>query len=408
MARYRGLWLGMLAMALIAMSGCASLARHEAVPRALTAAAQVPGLADVRYLVGDPRDMARLAEDVAATWPRERAWLQSQGKTTRDLPPSHLLALSGGGDKGAFGAGLLNGWSAAGTRPEFLLVTGVSTGALIAPFAFLGARHDDTLRQLYTMTGSQELIRVRSLMAALTEDHMADTAPLRALLRRHIDQDFLDDVAAEFRKGRELWISTTNLDASRRVIWNMTRLAASRHPRAVALFHDIMMASAAIPGAFPPVMIEVEAEGRAYQEMHVDGGAMAQVFVYPPDLQLARLSADRDGERPRRLYVLMNARIDPDWAQTERWVIPIASRAINSMINSQGIGDLYRIYLTAQRDGVAFNLAHIPGDFEHPRREEFDTAFMQALYARGYQMALKGFPWLGRPPGFEEEIGPAR
>ena len=392
---------------LTCLAGCSALPRNQAVPENDAVRASVPGLEDVRYVVGNPDDMRRLARDVAETWPRERAWLEAQGKSSRQLPPSHLLALSGGGDKGAFGAGLLNGWTASGKRPEFLLVTGISTGALIAPFAFLGPKYDARLKQLYTNTRPKELIELRSFLAALTNDHVADTAPLRKLLAKYINRAFLDEIAAEYNKGRELWISTTNLDARRRVIWNMTKLASHSDPRALPLFQDIMIASAAIPGAFPPVLIEVDVDGKRYHEMHVDGGAMAQVFVYPPDIHLAELSAERGGQRERVMHVVMNARIDPDWAETERKALSIASRAISSMINTQGIGDLYRVYLTAERDGVAFNLAHIPSDFNHPHQEEFDNDFMRALYARGYAYAASGEAWHTQPPGFEAEFRPA-
>lgn len=375
------------------LSACTALPRQGAVPDRLAAQAVVPGFDGIRYVVGDTQDMQRLRRDVAATWPRERAWLAAQGKSTKQLPTSNLLALSGGGDNGAFGAGLLNGWTHSGTRPEFLLVTGISTGALIAPFAFLGSKYDNILRDLYTRTQPSDIISKRYWWAALTDDALADTAPLRLQLGKHINRAFLDEIAVEYAKGRELWISTTNLDAHQRVIWNMTKLAASRHPRALDLFHDVMLASASIPGAFPPIMFDVELNGRAYQEMHVDGGAMAQVFVYPPNLKLAELSESEDGVRERRMFVVMNTRLDPDWAQTERRVISIAGRAISSMIHTQGVGDLYRIFLTAQRDGVQFNLTHIPADFSHPHPEEFDNTFMKALYARGYELAQSGQAW---------------
>jgi hypothetical protein len=279
-------------------------------------------------------------------------------------------------------------------------VTGISTGALIAPFAFLGPKYDAVLRDLYTRNQRADILSIRKWWAILTEDAVADTTPLRMQLQKHIDQAFLDEIALEYDKGRELWISTTNLDAHQRVIWNMTKLAASKHPRSLALFHDVMLASAAIPGAFPPVMIDVELNGIPYQEMHVDGGTMAQVFVYPPNVKLADLSHSQDGERERQLYVLMNTRMDPNWAQTQRSVLSIAGRAISSMIHTQGVGDLYRIYLTAQRDQVQFNLTHIPEDFLHDHPEEFDNTFMQALYARGYQQAVSGQAWKKQPPGF--------
>lgn len=390
-----------LAIATSLLTGCNALPRLGAVPDRLASRAVLPGLEDIRYVVGEERDMQRLSRDVAETWPRERAWLAAQGKATDKLPTSSLLALSGGGDNGAFGAGLLNGWTASGTRPEFLLVTGISTGALIAPFAFLGTKYDGVLRDLYTRNQRADIISVRNWWAVLTDDALADTAPLRQQLRKHIDHAFLEEVAAEYAKGRELWISTTNLDAHQRVIWNMTKLAASKHPKALALFHDVMVASAAIPGAFPPVMFDVELDGTPHQEMHVDGGTMAQVFIYPPNVKLAELSKSEGGERQRQMFVVMNTRMDPDWAQTERRVISIAGRAISSMIHTQGVGDLYRIFLTAMRDKVQFNLTHIPADFQHLHPEEFDNSFMRALYERGYQLAASGQAWKKIPPGFE-------
>lgn len=393
-------WLACVSLAcLLGVSACSMPVRNAAVPPKLEARALPLGLADVRYIVGNDADMARLQRDIVDTWVRERAWRKKQG-LSGPLPPSHLLALSGGGDKGAFGAGLLNGWTQTGKRPEFLLVTGISTGALIAPFAFLGPAYDAKLKALYTTSSSRDLIEARNLLAVLTSDALADTAPLRRLLRKHVDRDFLDAVAAEYDKGRELWVSTTNLDARQRVIWNLTKLAKRRDPRVLGLFHDIMIASAAIPGAFPPVMIDVEVDGRPYQEMHVDGGAMAQVFVYPPSIDLDELSEARGGVRARTLYVVMNARLDPEWANTERRALSIAGRAITSMIHTQGVGDLYRIYLTAQRDQVDFKLAYIPASFEHPHREEFDTDYMRALYETGYRMAVQGYPWEQTPPDY--------
>jgi hypothetical protein len=395
-----GRLLALAAISLFALSACSLPVRNAAVPYKQGAQAAPIGLTDVRYVVGNAADMARLRRDVADTWVRERAWRKKQGLSGA-LPPSNLLALSGGGDNGAFGAGLLNGWTQTGKRPEFLLVTGISTGALIAPFAFLGSAYDAKLKALFTTSSPRDIIETRSVFAALTDDALADTAPLRRLLQKHVDRAFLDAVAVEYDKGRELWVSTTNLDSRQRVIWNLTKIAKSRDPRALDLFHDIMIASAAIPGAFPPVMIDVSVEGKAYQEMHVDGGAMAQVFVYPPSLDLDQLADEQGGRRKRALYVVMNARLDPEWADTERRVLSIARRSIDSMIHSQGVGDLYRIYLTAQRDNLDFNLAFIPDSFAHAHHEEFDTDYMRALYETGYKLAAKGYVWEKAPPDYQ-------
>ena len=401
---FRLVFSSQVVMILLFVSACASLPREKAVPFDVEHKVRVSGLSEIRYVVGNKQDMERLAIDVADTWTRERKWLQEQGKAAKGLPVSNLLALSGGGGKGAFGAGLLNGWSEHGSRPEFLLVTGISTGALIAPFAFLGQKYDEVIKTLYTNTKRSDIVKERNLLALFNTDAMADTEPLRLLIEKTIDNRFMGAVAAEYLKGRELWISTTNLDSRKTVIWNMTKIAASKHPNALNLFHDVMIASAAIPGAFPPVMIDVEVDGKIHSEMHVDGGAMSQVFVYPPNIDLGELSEEGKGVRERNLFVVMNARLDPEWAETERRVLSIAGRAISSMIQTQGIGDLYRIYITSVRDGVKFNMAFIPEDFKYPYREDFDTEFMRALYKTGYEMAAKGYLWHHTPPGFDETV----
>ena len=213
------------------------------------------------------------------------------------LPPVNYLAVSGGGDNGAFGAGLMNGWTETGTRPEFKMVTGVSTGALIAPFAFLGSDYDATLREVYTTMTPEKVYRARGFSAALYDDAMADTTPLSQVIAGYADQKMFDAIAREYQKGRLLMIGTTDLDAQRPVIWNIGALAASGHPGALDLFRKILRASAAIPGAFQPVLIDVEIDGRKYQEMHVDGGAIAQLFLYPASIDLSKSGVRRGTAR---------------------------------------------------------------------------------------------------------------
>jgi len=392
-----GILLIAVVVVLALAQGCAGPPRKDAVPYALTTKAAIPGLADVRYRVGIDNE-AMLREGIASVR-REQAYLASIGHRG-PLPPAVFLAVSGGGDSGAFGAGLLNGWTAAGTRPEFKLATGVSTGALIAPFAFLGSEYDDSLKRFYTTLEPDSIVKRRSLLAAITSDALADNAPLWELVGREVDQAMLDAIAREYEKGRLLLVATTDLDSRQAVLWNLTKIAASEHPKALELFHSIMVASAAIPGAFPPVMIDVEANGQAYQEMHVDGGTMSQVFIYPPSLHLKQAARRQQTARGRKAYIIRNARLDPEWAQVERKTMDIAGRAISSLIQTQGIGDLYRIYLTTQRDGVDFNLAYIPARFDAPHPEEFDPEFMRALYQTGFDMAAKGYPWSKKPPGF--------
>ncbi len=376
--------------------GCSGPVRKDAVPAALTGQAEIPGLPGVRYRL---TDIEAMAQEGADSVERERRYLASKGHQG-PLPPAVYLAVSGGGDAGAFGAGLLNGWTATGDRPPFKLVTGISTGALIAPFAFLGPKYDGRLKDFYTTLGPKDIVERRSLIAVLTNDALADNRPLWNRVAKEVDRALLDEIAAEYEKGRLLLIATSDLDSRQAVIWNMTRIASSQDPRALDLFRTVMVTSAAIPGAFPPTMIDVEAGGRQYQEMHVDGGAMAQVFLYPPSVRSTR-AAGKSGPvvRERRAYIIRNSRLDPEWAQIERRTMSISGRAITSLINTQGIGDLYRIYATTQRDKVDFNLAFIPKTFNEPHPHEFDTEYMRKLYDFAYAQAVKGYPWQKVPPG---------
>lgn len=394
---HRPLGLILLA-ATVGLSACSLPTRQHAVPQAWSEKAEVAGLPGVRYVVR--AEMPEVVQEGIDSIKKEQAWRAQQGQANGNpLPPTNFLALSGGGDDGAFGAGLLCGWTAAGTRPEFKMVTGISTGALIAPFAFLGPKYDDKLKAVYTQTSPKDILEARGFFAAVFNDALADNAPLGKLAEKYVTKEMLGDIAQEYAKGRLLLMATTNLDARQAVIWNMTKIAASGSPKAMELFHKIMLASAAIPGAFPPAMIDVEANGQRYQEMHVDGGAMAQVFVYPPSIKLAELSKQQGIVRDRNLYVIRNARLDPDWADVERRTLSIAGRAIASLIQTQGVGDLYKIYAAAQRDGIDYNLAYIPRTFYAPHKEDFDTEYMRKLFQTGYDLAVKGYRWEKVPPG---------
>ena len=380
----------LLAFGLVA--GCSIPDRAPAVPNADVELARALGLANVRfYADGDPKP---LIDDAMRALERERAALPPG---SRQLPPAHYLAVSGGGDNGAYGAGLLNGWSETGTRPRFKGVTGVSTGALIAPFAFLGPEYDGALREVYTTMTADRIFRFRGLTAALFDDGMADTTPLAEIIARYADQKMLEAIAVEYRKGRLLLIATTDLDSQRPVIWNIGAIADSGHPGALRLVHQILRASAAIPGAFQPVMIEVEVDGRKYQEMHVDGGAIAQLFLYPPAIELGTLGVKRE----RHVYIIRNARLDPDYAQSERRTISIAKRAIDTMLMTSGHNDTLRVYFISKRDAVDYNLAYIGRDFQLIKKGEYDQTYMRALYDYGDREGRAGPLWHKAPPALE-------
>jgi len=228
---------------------------------------------------------------------------------------------------------------------------------------------------------------------------MADTRPLASVISSYVTPEFLAEIAGEYDKGRILLVGTTNLDSMEPVIWNMTAIAASKDPRSAQLFRSILLASASIPGAFPPVMLDVNVSGTPHQEMHVDGGTVAQVFFYPPSFSTAGAP-----ERKRTLFIIRNARLDADWADTERRTMTIAMRAIDSLTRTQGMGDLYRIFTTTQRDGIDFNLTYIPPTFTTPHTAQFDTAYMRSLYQVGLDAAKAGYSWQKYPPGYDATL----
>jgi len=378
------------AVALLALAGCSSLERQPAVPGALQYQAVVPGMPNIRYR--QPQVDA-LLKDLRTTVEREQATLRNKGYDGPLLPIS-FLALSGGGENGAFGAGLLAGWTARGDRPEFNIVTGISTGALIAPFAFLGPRYDAQLKRLYTEVSAHDVLELRSMVGALFDDALADNLPLKRLVEANVTQEVLDAIAEESRKGRMLLVGTTDLDAQRSVYWNLTLMAESRHPQALALIQKILVASAAIPGELPPAMIDVEVQGQRYQEMHVDGGTTQQVFMLPPELVMTSVA-----RRERTIYVIRNSRMAVESSEVKRDALAIAGRAVTSLIHTQGIGNLYEIAAQARRDGAHFRLAYIPDSFDHELSEAFDRKYMNELFLVGYKLGAAGYPWPPHPPG---------
>ncbi len=308
-----------------------------------------------------------------------------------------ILAISGGGANGAFGAGLLVGWTAAGDRPNFRVVTGISTGALIAPFAFLGPDMDAELERFYTTTSTRDILTRRNLLFLLRLDSAADSSPLRNKLLDLFSPKMIAAIAAEHKKGRRLYIGTTHLDAGRPMIWNIGEIASSNQPGVATLLADIFLASVSIPGVFPPVYIPVEVNGQTYDEMHVDGGTSSQVFFFPPALRADKLIKDRK----LRIFVIRNAHLVAGWVAVSPRVPAIAQRSVSALIRSQGNGDVNQIYLQSLREEIDFNLAFIPQSFTLKPEEEFDSQYMRILFDLGFKQAQKGFPWQKEPIGFD-------
>lgn len=366
---------------LLVLAGCAG--KRNAVPVELQREAKVPGFTHIRiYGDASAEDIRKIMGNVEEKRPADYS---------RD--EFNMLSLSGGGSGGAFGAGFLCGWSSTGERPQFDLVTGISTGSLIAPFAFLGSGYDRLLEMFYTTYSTDDLVKYR-----MSGQAFFSTAPLRAALETYISDDMIDAIAEEFRKGRTLAIGTTNLDEMRPVYWDIGAIAQHRTKAARKLIRDVILASASIPVAFPPVYIEVEAGGKRYDEMHVDGGVTNQVFAYPPALHLGKALEEYGGFKAASIYIIRNDQITSPGMMVEPTMESIAARSMEGLLRNQGVGDLYRIYYTAQRDGVEFNLAFIPPSFEEESEEMFDTRYMNKLFKLGFEHGAGETPWFKSPP----------
>lgn len=312
--------------------------------------------------------------------------------------PFAYLALSGGGGDGAYGAGVLNGWSESGKRPEFSLVSGVSTGALIAPFAFLGPAYDPTLTDIYTGGIASTLVQSPSVANVLFGSGLFGDGRLRALVRRYVTAELLARIAEQHAKGRRLLVVTTNLDSQRAVIWNMGAIATSGGPSALTLFTDVLTASASIPAVFPPQLLDVQADGRAFQEMHVDGSVVTPVFTLPQSF-LLRDGRLRTPGGKSDIYVIINGRLEPEFDLAENNTLSIVERAFTTASRARSRATMAATYAFTRANGIGFNLTYIDETAPDTNAARgFDTAYMRTLYQSGYETGRTGTFWRRNVP----------
>jgi len=363
--------------AALLLSACASGARSDFGLSEREAASPL-GFPHVRFSVEDEAAAQRIEQQLGDGVPKG--------------PDGHfdLIALSGGGANGAFTAGLINGWTASGKRPDFEVVTGVSTGALAAPFVFLGPRWDARLKEAYVGGQATGLLKSRGLNA-LVGSGVFSGAPLRQLVESHVDEVMLAEVAAEHAKGRLLLVATTDLDAQRGVIWNMGAIAERGGPEALELFREVLVASASIPGAFPPVMIRSQGQGAVFEEMHVDGGVMNPFVALP---QIMWNWDDVAGVfEGARLHVVVNGKDAPRFAVTRDAGIPVLTRSLDAVLGGQLRATIAANRAFASRNGLEFHVAAIPEDFDGANSLDFNQAAMQAVYDLGEALGRTGEAW---------------
>ncbi|RZJ23589.1 MAG: patatin [Brevundimonas sp.] len=371
-------WLRPLAVmaAALGLSACGTLARIDPLPlRQLDAS--VSPTQDPRIR---PGDQVRTHE-VIELFTQRLAHRQGSGA---------VLALSGGGANGAFGAGVLVGWSEAGTRPEFDIVTGISTGALSAPFAFLGSDWDDELREAYTGGEASSILSPRAL-AGLVHPSLYSSAPLRRLVEQNVTPELLRDIAAEHAKGRRLLVVTTNLDTQESVVWDMGQLASQGDEQALLLFREVLVASASIPGVFPPVMISGLQGDQIIEEMHVDGGVNIPFLGVPEDILAAGERVP--GADRASLYVLINGQTGRTPGVVRGSLPAILTRTYESMSKASTRTHLAANAAFAARNGAVLRVASIPADADASALN-FEHASMVRVFEMGRSRARAGEAWV--------------
>jgi hypothetical protein len=356
--------------------------KRHAVPAQFMYKAAVPGMKNIRIIINPLKiKNSDLSKEI---------YKSGLSKATFHNPQINVLVISGGGANGAYSAGMLCGWSDAGDRPEFDIVTGVSTGALIAPAAFLGSDYDGIIKNIYTNISDADIMK-RDLIQFIFEGRpsLLDTQPLRKVLKRTVTVDVMSAVAKAHAEGRRLYIATTNLDAKRMVVWDMGAIASAGTPEALELFRNVMLASASIPVAFPPVMLTVEAEDVLYNEMHVDGSVAMQMFG-------ALLVAGYDEVKSKKtnVYAIRNGKFADVPAEVKFKMWDIAGAAFTTLMTWQGYGDIYRFASLAKNKKINFFFAAIPYEFDDIHKGIFDLSYMRKLFYRGYKSAISGTPWL--------------
>ncbi len=382
---------------------CASRSRSGCLPKELT---RESGL--IQVSAGDAENRPTEADLLKAFAQRTR---QSGFNAPSSGRQPQILVLSGGGMYGAYSVGVLSGWSAAGTRPEFDVVTGVSTGALASTYAFLGKAYDQQMVEAYTSIRDRHIYRKRITGSALLTDAIASSAPLARLIDDQVSDEVVAAVAAAHRAGRRLYVGTTNIDTRRLVVWDMGAIAASGRPEAKQLYRKVLLASASPPGFLPPVAIEVEVNGKSFTELHVDGGATTGLFLHSTNLNVepGRLNATEQPLQGADVYVIVAGKLYADPSCTQRRAVRIAENALHSLVYSQTRSELFRIYTLCQVTGMRFHLTSIPENASvGGEGMKFDPGEMRRLCELGHAAATSGLAWRTTPPDGEpcEQIRP--
>jgi predicted acylesterase/phospholipase RssA len=364
-------------LSLASLQGCAPVVLRGPSPPPAEVAADSPGGirvmgADYRFTEVSMQSVARHAHDMRAA------------------EPFSILALSGGGADGAFGAGALVGLTRTGKRPQFSVVTGVSAGALLAPYAFLGPEWDQQLIDAYTSGRAEHLLQPRGL-GVIFDSSVYRGGPLEQLVDHYLSDALIQAVAREAASGRLLLVATTNVDTGESVVWDLGSIAMNGGSRAKALMRDVLVASASVPGMFPPVIIRIQDEWGDYSEAHVDGTATAPFFVPPAFVQLPQDVPNRPAPT---VYVIVDGRLSEEPMSTRLRFKTIVSRSISAGLTHMVRTTLELTATTAQVQGASLQYSAIPAGYPNLAPFDFRASTMRSLFQYGYDCAHAGRLWI--------------
>ncbi len=307
--------------------------------------------------------------------------------------PLQVLTLSGGGPDGAFGAGVLVGWSEAGTRPQFHIVSGISIGAILAPYAFLGAAYDDDLGRLIDQTGTEFGTPSFGLIRLLRGGGAFSPTDLQRLVASIVTPRVVDEIAAAHDAGRRLYIATTHLDAQRLSVWDIGALAKLGYARGGPIIEGVIAASASIPGAFPAVRIVWPGGDGGFEELHVDGGTISQLWA--PDPRRLRVAGARTGT----VYAILNNALEPAFEVVESDTASVAAASASILLRAASQAELSLLEQQAHTAGFGFQLAYIrAGEPAAQSALDFDPERLREVFEAGRIAASDGAVWTNDVP----------
>lgn len=368
-----------IALSTILLTGCAAARQYPAPPI----------LSSTRFV-----EIGESATTVASQY-ESRSYASS-------VVPRNVLVLSGGGENGAYTAGVLKGWTASGTRPQFDVVTGISTGALIAPYAFLGPEYDGELERVYTSMRQDSIFRPR--LHLLGFESLVSSDPLAQQIATGATPEVLQKIADAHRQGRRLYVGTTNLDTKSLVVWDLGAIAARDSAESRVLFQKVLLASCSIPGLLPPVPIDVEIDGKRFTELHVDGGVTACVFLQPAMMGIGPNGEQLSEANPIAIHAIIAGKLHQTATPAKRELFSIAGESMNAVLQAKMEGELTTLFMLARYAKADFKLTGIPQDYETPGNNmSFDQKVMRGLFDEGIRAGKSGTAWRSFPPGLEKE-----